>query len=792
MLVASGMILAVVFALQSAHEESLEVPVREQVEVPVISQQVYIARDQLGIPTIRGKDMLDTMFGEGFVHGQDRFFQMDIMRRLFAGELSAMIGPSTVPMDRRARYRRPRQLVERLWNALDKDMQTTVQRYCDGVNAGLASLAEPPLEYGILNIAPEAWTPHDSLLVYLTMFQMLHEDGNEELRRGAIKAGLPKELYEFLVWPGDRGDVPLTPDREGVLVPPIPGPALIDLRKDIVVSPPVTDPAHLSPVESGKENPTDELGGQNSNNWAIAGSLTSHGGAIVANDPHLMLQVPNIWYRAVLQWPGVDVGGLTLPGLPGVIIGSTGKVAWGFTNTTGDFRDYIIVEVDPKNTDEYYTPDGQEAFGHVEEVIEVRGGRREILPLQTTRWGVVSDKKWMDQPLVEKWVGLEPEMVNLNILGMLEAENLDDAVEIMRSFYGPSQNVMLADDSGRIGWVVSGYLPKRVGFDGTTPMSWASRDVGWDGALNEENRPMIIDPPSGLLYTANNRTMPFEQASLIGQQWSHPSRAARIKMLLEQTEAHNEQRQLEIQLDTQVPFYDFYREIILESVDPEDRDAELRVIREVINQFNGRADIDQRGLALLQQFHAILRAQMSNALLSQFDHPALEEAPFRINEEPLRQILEERPAHLQPAGYDSWRSWFRSALSTTKQRMEAMDTTWDEPWGDSNRTGVTHLLTDGIPWLGKQFNMPDEPLPGHMRAVRVGQYGFGASARMSVSPGHHEEGIFQMPAGQSGDPRSANYGSMQEAWLNGDPMPFLPGSPVSELVLVPQQPDGNQ
>ena len=153
MLVASGMILAVVFALQSAHEESLEVPVREQVEVPVISQQVYIARDQLGIPTIRGKDMLDTMFGEGFVHGQDRFFQMDIMRRLFAGELSAMIGPSTVPMDRRARYRRPRQLVERLWNALDKDMQTTVQRYCDGVNAGLASLAEPPLEYGILNIA---------------------------------------------------------------------------------------------------------------------------------------------------------------------------------------------------------------------------------------------------------------------------------------------------------------------------------------------------------------------------------------------------------------------------------------------------------------------------------------------------------------------------------------------------------------------------------------------------------------------------------------------------------------
>ena len=124
--------------------------------------------------------------------------------------------------------------------------------------------------------------------------------------------------------------------------------------------------------------------------------------------------------------------------------------------------------------------------------------------------------------------------------------------------------------------------------------------------------------------------------------------------------------------------------------------------------------------------------------------------------------------------------------------MEAMDTPWDEQWGDSNRTGVTHLLANGIPWLGEQFNMPDEPMPGHMRAVRVGQYGFGASARMSVSPGHPEQGVFQMPTGQSGDPRSANYGNMQGAWLSGEPMPFLPGSPVSELVLVPQNPGGNQ
>ncbi len=790
MLIVGGILLAVTVAFQQSSGSVVTAPVKQNLIVSNIEQPVKVTRDALGIPTIHGENMLDTMFGEGFVHGQDRFFQIDLMRRIFAGELSELIGPSTLPMDRRARYRRPRDLVRRIWVSLDDDMQRTLQSYCDGVNAGLASLSESPIEYGILNTSPEPWTPEDSLLVYLTMFDMLHEDGNQELRRGALKAGVPKELYDFLTWPGDRSDVPLTPDREQ-FVPPIPGPTIIDLRKDIVVSPPLIDPAQLSPVESTGDSSENELGGQNSNNWAIAGTRTTHGGAIIANDPHLMLQAPNIWYRAVLQWPGVQVGGLTLPGLPGVIIGSTDKIAWGFTNTTGDFRDYVVVEVDAQNPDEYYTPEGQEAFGTVEEVINVRGGRREVMPLKTTRWGVVSDQRWMGKPLVEKWVGLEPEMININILGMLDAETIEDAVEVMRSFYGPSQNVMLADNTGRIGWIVTGYLPKRMGFDGTTPTSWANGDIGWEGPLNERDRPVIIDPPSGILYTANNRTMPFDQAALIGQRWSHPGRAMRIKNLLEETENHSEERQLEIQLDTQVPFYDFYKELILESVDPDDPDVELRTLRELVAGFNGRADIEQRGLALLQSFHGVLRSQMSNALMSQFHHPALEEAPFRINEEPLRRLLDQRPAHLQPAGYDSWRAWLRTALSLSKQRLEFVSTPWDSTWGEINRTEVTHPLTEGIPWLEAQFNMPDEPMPGHFRAVRVGQYGFGASARMVVSPGRHELGLMQMPSGQSGDPRSENYGSMQEAWLSGQPAPFLPGPPVAQILLVPEAPATN-
>ena len=346
--------------------------------------RVRVERDGLGVPTIYAEGREDLAFGLGFVHGQDRFFQMDSLRRYAAGELAELFGAgpdgAILAMDRRIRVMRFRSVAQEVVANLGAAERRQLGAYVEGVRAGLGSLGARPFEYLLLRDAPRPWVAEDSVLVILSLFIDLQADNiAKESARGNLRDVLPAPLAEFLSPAGmEEWDSPLFGGP--IAMPPVPGREVFDVGRE--------------PRATTDGTPWDQLEDfvAGSNNWALAGSRTADGRAWVANDMHLHLRVPGVWYRARLDCPDEDgtgrrqsVIGVTVPGGPGVVVGSNGRIAWGFTNTQGDWSDLIELDVPPDDPDRYATPEGLRPFGRHQigrrqrrRVHPSRAGRRRL------------------------------------------------------------------------------------------------------------------------------------------------------------------------------------------------------------------------------------------------------------------------------------------------------------------------------------------------------------------------------------------------------------------------------
>jgi penicillin G amidase len=333
------------------------------------NEPIRLLRDDRGVPTIQASGRIDLAFGLGFVHGQDRFFQMDGLRRYAAGELSEIFGPGSkedsISWDRRIRKLRLRSVARQVIAALGKDERCQLEAYVAGVRAGLGSLQTRPFEYLLLRETPKPWCTADSVLVILALFIDLQGDNiAKESARGVLRDVLPGPLAAFLSPRSSlEWDAPMFGDP--IVPPPIPGAAVFDLRDEPVSTPDPTPWRELEDFVAG------------SNNWALAGSRTDDGRAWVANDMHLHLRVPTTWYRVCFEWTEergsrpMKAVGVTVPGGPGIVVGSNGRIAWGFTNTQGDWSDLIELEIDPHRPDQYRTPEGFKPFESVQETIRI-------------------------------------------------------------------------------------------------------------------------------------------------------------------------------------------------------------------------------------------------------------------------------------------------------------------------------------------------------------------------------------------------------------------------------------
>jgi penicillin amidase len=750
------------------------------VAVSGLSAPASITRDAHGIPTIVADNRRDLAYATGFAHAQDRFFQMDLIRRRAAGELSEIVGAATIAADKRSRIHRFRDRARRvIERATDAD-RAILESYASGVNAGLAGLAARPFEYLLLGVQPEPWQMEDTILVVYAMFLQLNDElARKDVRRGLAARVLPPEVFRWLYPQGTSWDAPLMGEPRQEQRPP---PASVFSIRGI----------------SDDRPPNGEMGKSylnGSNNWVVSGALTSSGRALMSNDMHLGHDVPNIWYQAQLVAGGerpVRVTGVQLPGTPFISAGSNGKLAWGYTNSYGDWSDAVLLSPGAK-PGTYRTPEGDRPFDVRREEILVKDGEPVIHEFRETIWGPVDDSAdYPDGEIVASWIGHDPVAVNLNIVALESATSVEAAIGIAATMGIPPQNFVVGDASGNVGWTIAGQIPVKRDYDAMVPADW-SGEHGWLGWLHPDDYPRVINPPDGRLWTANSRVADGEALEVIGDGgYDLGARGSQIRDSLFAKSTFTPADMLAIQYDDRALFLERWRNLALEVLtdDRVARDPRLAEYRNLLVQWLPRAATESVGYRLARAFRLEVQARVFHALTASVrEENNTSQEPLVSNqfEGVLWPLVTEQPQHLLPAGHASWDELMIAAIMTNIEWFEDNfdGELGDRSWGEFNTASIRHPLSRAMPVLSPWLDMPADRLNGDVDLPKAQGPAFGASQRFSVSPGDEENGLMQMPTGQSGHPLSPFYRRGHDEWVRGRPSPFLPGEAEHELRLVP-------
>lgn len=742
---------------------------------------VEVKRDVAGVPTIRGSSRADVARALGFVHAQERFFQMDLQRRRASGEMAEIFGPQAAGWDTRVRAHRLVEVAQAAVAMEDAEGRALLQAYAEGVNVGLADLAERPFEYLLLQAKPRIWAPEDTILVVLSMFLRLNPWGGErELGHAALAEVLPPQLYDFLVIRGTEFDAPMV--GEAFETPAIPGPEILDLRT-------------ATPGGERTAGPED-VPAPGSNGWALAGSRTEHGGALLASDMHLGLMVPNTWYRARLQWDDSssdqswDVAGVTLAGTPFVIAGSNGRVAWSFTNSYGDWVD--VVPIKPLGHRAYEGPDGPVEYERWTESIAVAGAEPIEAEFSRTVWGPVIGEDHHHRPVALRWTAHSPEAVGSGLRFLETAGDVGEALDVAAVTGMPPQNLMIADSSGNIGWTIAGRIPVRVGCGSGLEEDREGGGCRWEGWLAAEDYPRILNPSSGQVWTANARVVDGEWLDILGDGgYALGARAAQIRDGLTVLAGASERDMLELQLDDQALFLRWWQELLVETLNSEAVEADARrgELLKVVQEWSGRAAVDDAGYRMVRAFRVYVRPLVLDPL---FEGCTEVEGPcgwefLGQREGPVRRLVRERPLHLLNPHFESWHDLLLAAVDRVIGDFSSDGSSIaDHPWGQRNIVRIRHPLSSSLPGrFARYLDMAPVALPGDHNMPRVQGLSFGASERFVVSPGREAEGLFHMPCGQSAHPLSSYYRTGHQDWAEGRPAPFLPGPTEWRLELRP-------
>lgn len=728
---------------------------------------VTIERDAQGVPTLRGQNRIDLARALGWLHAQDRFFQMDLLRRRAAGELSELFGEKALDADKAARVHGFRRTAEECLALLNPEERTLIEAYTAGVNAGLAAPDQKPFEYLVLRTAPAEWRPEDTILTAYAMAMELNDEGNFERSLTAVRNVYGTAVLEFVAPLLTPNDAALDGSRQET-PPEIPSSRLVNLRGS--ADAPIDD--------------SDDIPSPGSNSFVISGAHTASGQPLLASDMHLRLRVPAPWYRASLVWGEHQVTGVTLPGVPLVVAGSNGHVAWGLTNAYADTHDIIVVETSAVAETLYKKGNELLSFETRKEIIRVKGADPVEFNVNWTVWGPVIGTGENDRPLVSRWTAHNPHAINLSFMRMETAQNINEGLAVAQSAALPVQNIVLADRDGGIAWTITGRLPKRIGYDGRLAVAWTYGDRGWDGFLTPPETPVLSNPASGYLWTANNRLVGGETLERVGDGgYAQPGRAARIRNRLETLEQAAPEDLLAIQLDEQAPVLAWWHDLLVQTLDHNTDLNGAKKLRAALADWDGRARADSAGYLAVRLFRQEVASLVFDALFA----PCRREfAGFRWQrfqyEQPLRTLVQQQPIHFLPARFESWSDLLQTAAETVAEKAGESGPTW----GEYNRARIVHPFSRLLPgWLAGWLNLPADPQSGDSIAPRVQRPDFGASERFVVTPGREAEGIFHMPGGQSGHPLSPYYRAGHVAWAKGEPTPFLPGPTEHTLTLEP-------
>ena len=760
-----------------------------------LSGPVTITRDRLGVPTIAAKDRLDVAYGTGFTHAQERFFQMDLMRRMGAGELSELFGKAALELDKSHRMHRFRARAAVVLQNTPPDDLAMLNRYVAGVNDGLQALGSRPFEYALIGVKPRAWEAADTLLVVWAMYFDLQ--GNfeaRELARGWLKEHSTPEQLAFLSPDQSQWDAPL--DAEAAAAPTTP----------IPTSPPQWwgQPLAATTKVTMSERHRSLQSSVGSNNWAVAGSRSPDGRAIVANDMHLGIRLPHIWYRAALQFTtssGPSAGkeqrivGVTLPGTPMVVVGSNGHVAWGFTNSYGDWLDLIALDTDAAHPGQVRLPQGWQTPTATTETLLVKGEPPTQLTVRETSLGPL--REVAGRTYAVHWIAHEKDAVNLNVRKLEHALTCNEALAAGATFGIPGQNLVVGDAEGHIGWTIAGLMQQRSqpGVASTFPLSVEQLGVSWQGFLPPEAHPRVIDPPLGQINTANSRQLLGPGAIIIGD--GGFDLGARSQQIRDDLKALGPKTTLkavyDVALDDRAVYQETWRAralAVLDDAAVAQSPARAEFRRLLKDSWDGHASVGSVGYRLSRGFMYALYTEVFagvDAELAKLDSGSSIDSALGLWPVVIARLLDEKATTWLPPGKADWRAVQLAAIDATIASL----TSDGKPlaaatWGQRNTAKISHPIARAVPQLARWLSAPADQLPGDENLPRVAAPSGGQSERLTVSPGKEEEGLFNMPGGQSGHPLSPYFLAGHAEWVQGHPVPLLPGPTEHTLTLNPK------
>jgi penicillin G amidase len=750
-----------------------------RIEVAGLDAPVEVVRDAHAVPHIEAASFEDAIFAQGFVHAQDRLWQMDFRRRLGAGRLAEVLGPAALPTDRLIRTLGFEPAARASLAHLRPDTIALLEAYAAGVNAFLATRTGPlPPEFLILGYEPEPWTPVDSLVWMRVLALDLSGNWRDELLRARLARRLSEEQIADL-WPESGAGAPVT---------------LVELARRL--------PADALAAALPPAPPP----GPGSNAWVLAGSRTASGAPLLANDPHLGLSAPGPWYLAHLKSPERELIGATMPGLPGVVLGHNGTIAWGFTNTGSDTQDLFVERVDPDDPTRYLTPDGSAPFATRDEVIRVQGEEPVTLRVRATRHGpVLSDllpptvaALEGDQVLALSWTALAADDVSLEaLLDLGAARDWPTFVAATRRNGTPQQNVLYADTAGHIGFIAPGRVPIRRKGDGRWPVPGWTGEFDWQGTIPFERLPRRLDPPDGEFVNANNRIVPDGYPYLLAADWDPPHRARRIVEALGD-DRHDMASFARLQADQLSLLARDLLPLMLETAPQSEAGA--------------------AALAKLAAWDAVMRADAAEPLIFAAWYRELSRkiyadelgdlfyAYWGVRPQFMELVLRRRPAWCDDVGTAAVETCamqaaqaLELALADLRRRFGSDPADWR--WGDAHPARMLHPIFNDQPVLSRLFAI-EHPSGGDNVTVNVGHYRPSDEANpfASVHAASYR-GLFDLQAldrsrfiastGQSGHPLSAHYRDLSELWAKGATIPMTTEAEVygqdaiGRLTLAP-------
>ncbi|WP_366556156.1 penicillin acylase family protein [Aquibaculum sediminis] len=741
-------------------------------EVQVASPvgEVEILRDPQGLVTIRAQSHADAIYGLGYAHAQDRLAQMELMRRLGTGRTAEVVGRMGLRGDQLFRQLEFARLSQAAIEHLEPETLAVLESYAAGVNGFLASHSGPlPPEF-LLAGKPEPWEPWHSVLWGKLMALQLSGNWREELQNARLATRLSaQEMAEL--FPEQPADAPAT---------------FTEAMRLAAAAP--------SLLEALPQAWQERRGASNA--WALSGEHTQTGAPLLANDPHLGLGAPGTWYLARLETPEGVWAGATAPGVPGVVIGHNGHVAWGFTTTHSDTQDLVIERLVEGDPDHYQTPDGPRAFETWEEEIAVRGSDPEVVTFRKGRFGPVvsqaeADALGRDVALTLAWPALQEEDTSADGLVRLnQARTPADFEAASARFVAPQQNIFFATTEGHIAFAAPALVPIRDGYDGSLPVEGSEREAIWTGFIPRADLPQTVDPPGGRLVNANNRPVEPDYPYLLGTRWPEPYRVQRIESVLEEAGNPDAEAMAALQMDEISLMARDLLPILLagEAEDPLSADAQA-----LLGAWDGTMDRDRPEPLILWAWLDVLHEGLFAPKLG----PLYDELR-RLEPRAMKGILERDDGTWCQA-----RATDCSALleQTLQQALEGLEVTNGEElralrWGDRHQVRIAHFLLGRIPLLGDLLALElatgggdytiNRASPSRDPASRFRQV-HGPGLRAVFDLADLEASRFSMLPGQSGNPFSPHFDDLARSWRDGETVQLVAPAQAERrrLVLTP-------